>query len=208
MRDPVYGQIVPPVRVVETDRAALERDGLVTALTLEEILPLPTAPDGAPATVCDRMRLLEAQATSGEALVPRAGEETLESGIVGRDGADECNVVLQRRATGLLPQQVPFALAPERAPDAVRTVVIAVPTGERATRWAADAGQSRRATTKSRSRRSSTRCAACRKARLRRPAAGYDSSRRARRARLRCSRTITATSKIPQVTASSAMLRC
>jgi len=40
------------------------------------------------------------------------------------------------------------------------------------------------------------------------PAAGYDSSRRARRARLRCSRTITATSKIPQVTASSAMLRC
>lgn len=130
VRDPVYGQIVPPVRVVETDRAALERDGLVTALTLEEILPLPTAPDGAPATVCDRMRLLEAQATSGEALVPRAGEETLESGIVGRDGADECNVVLQRRATGLLPQQVPFALAPERAPDAVRTVVIAVPTGE------------------------------------------------------------------------------
>jgi len=56
------------------------------------------APGVAAEKKSDAKRLLEAQATSGEALVPRAGEETLESGIVGRDGADECNVVLQRRA--------------------------------------------------------------------------------------------------------------
>jgi|GEM_PF-2234086 len=129
-RDPVYGQIVPPLRLVETDRDALARDGMVAALTLEEILPLPAPADGAPATICDRMRLLEEQARSGEALAPRPGEETLDTTFSGRDGADECTVSLQRRATGLPPQQVPFPLAIDRAPDAVRTVVIAVPAGE------------------------------------------------------------------------------
>jgi hypothetical protein len=130
VRDPVYGEIVPPLRVVETDPDALERDGLVTALTLEEIVPLPALEDDTPATVCDRMRLLEEQARSGEALAPRPGEETLESRVVERGGADGCAVLIQRRATGLTPQQVPFALAPDRAPDAVRSVVFAVPTSE------------------------------------------------------------------------------
>ena len=130
VRDPVYGQIVPPVRIVETDRDALERDGIVTTLTLEEIVPLPDPADGAPASICDRMRLLEEQARSGDALTPRPGEETLESAVVARGGADDCALTLQRRAAGLLPQQVPFPLTLDRAPDAVRSVVIAVPTGE------------------------------------------------------------------------------
>lgn len=132
VRDPVYGTIMPLVRIVETDSGALRAGGMIAALTLHEILPLPAAASGEPDTVCARMRSVEAQfIASGGLGEAAAGGQVLDTALTVRSAPDDCVFAVQRRYSDLLPEQVPLALAPDSAPDATREVVIAVPVSAR-----------------------------------------------------------------------------
>lgn len=135
-RDPVYGGVAPNIRLVETDPAALERDGMVAALTLQEILPLPAAQEGEELTVCNRMRTLAQTAQADGSAASVQDNELIEARLIERDPPEDCVFYIHRRATNRLPQQITFPLSPEQAPDAMRAVSIMVPVGaERYAVW-------------------------------------------------------------------------
>lgn len=135
VRDPAYGTIMPVVRLVETGEGALESGGMVPALTLYEIVPLPTAPEGEPDTVCARMRALETQfAASGGFGVAVSGGQVVETTLDMRATYGDCVFAVERRYANLRSDQVPLALSAEVAPDATREIVIAVPVAD--TRYA------------------------------------------------------------------------
>ena len=128
VRDPVYGKLLPPVRLVETDPDLLREYGVVTALTLSEILPLPEG-----ATVCDRMRQVEQQYAAADSL---PGAELVEASLAVRDEPGDCVFVAQRRFTGQAPYQIMFPVSLDMAPDAERSILLAVPAGaERYAVW-------------------------------------------------------------------------
>lgn len=130
MRDPVYGTILPPARLVETDPETLDRYGVITALTLQEIVPLPDVPDRPGASVCDRMRLLEDQLVARGGLNSTADSEVTASGIGRRGDIGDCVLYVQRRTTA----SPPFAL--DDTPGPARVVTLAVPVGrERYALW-------------------------------------------------------------------------
>lgn len=130
VRDPVYGTIMPLVRIVETGHDALREGGMVAALTLHEIVPLPDPTPGEPGTICGRMRILEAQfLASGGLAEASTGGQVLDTALIARSDPDDCVFAVQRRYSDLRAEQVPLALAPDSAPDATREVVIAVPVG-------------------------------------------------------------------------------
>ncbi|MBN1200736.1 MAG: hypothetical protein JXJ20_02655 [Anaerolineae bacterium] len=126
-RDPTYGAVLPNVRLVETDADTLDRDGMVAALTLQEILPLPDAPASQAAGICERLRTLEEQLTANGSLASVPDNEVIESALVTRADLDDCVFTIHRRYTNQQPYQVVFALSPERAPDATRSVTLMVP---------------------------------------------------------------------------------
>lgn len=130
VRDPAYGRIMPPVHLVETDTARITSQGMVTTLTLHEIVPLPEPPADQPDTVCGRMRTLETQfAASGGFSAVVSGSQVLDTSLVVRDDPDDCVSTVGRRYTDQRPDQVPSAISAGSAPSATREVVIAVPVG-------------------------------------------------------------------------------
>ncbi len=136
VRDPVYGGMIPKPRLVETDAARLRADGMVAALTLDEITRLPDAPTGRPNTPCERLAALEARFRATEQIATLPNSEIVETRLVGGAGADDCVFMAHRRYTNQAPHQVAFALAPENAPTATREIVFAVPVGaERYASW-------------------------------------------------------------------------
>ena len=136
VRDPVYGGLIPQPRLVETDAARLRADGMVAALTLDEIIPLPPASPGRPNTACERLAALEARFRADENLATLPNSEIVETRLVSGEGADDCVFVAHRRYTNQAPHQIPFALSPESAPTATREIVFAVPVGtERYASW-------------------------------------------------------------------------
>lgn len=130
IRDPVYGEMKPRIHLVETDAAQLRDDGMVAALSLHEILPLPAAPDEADASVCARMRLLKTQFDNSGALTATPDAEVLEARVVERGGPNNCVFAVERRFTNQRPDQVAFLLPGTNMPTSTRVVVIAVPVGE------------------------------------------------------------------------------
>jgi hypothetical protein len=123
-RDPVYGGVQPPARLVNTDQEALAREGVVATLALHAIKPLPEVEAGEEPTVCNRMVALqhdlEGSLASGES------QQTLASGVIERDLPDDCVFFMQTRTNPAGGQDV-FLVGPE--PDTVRSVAVAVPVG-------------------------------------------------------------------------------
>ena len=130
VRDPVYGGMIPQPRLVETNVDRLRADGMVAALTLDEIVRLPDAPVGRPNTPCERLAALEARFIASENIAALPNSEIVETRLVRGVGTDDCVFMAQRRYTNQAPHQVAFALAPESAPSATREVVFAVPVDE------------------------------------------------------------------------------
>ena len=136
VRDPVYGGMIPQPRLVETDAGRLRTDGMVAALTLDAITPLPPAPTGRPNTACERLAALEARILANENLATLPNSEIVETRLVSGEGPNDCVFMVHRRYTHQAPHQVAFALSPENAPTATREVVFAVPVGtERYASW-------------------------------------------------------------------------
>ncbi len=135
-RDPVYGVMLPQPRLVETDIARLTQSGVVTTLTLSEIVPLPDLTDGQSGDLCARMQLLQAQFQADNELATQPGNTLLKAELVTRGNLGDCAYWIERRYTGQNPSQVPFPVTIDRAPDTIRTVLIAVPVGtERYALW-------------------------------------------------------------------------
>jgi hypothetical protein len=133
IRDPVYGDLLPPVRLVETDEKRLTPGGMVAALTLQKIVPLPDPPDGAAADVCAAMRLLEQQ-LQAQAIPPNT--TVVETVLAARNDLGDCIYAYHFRITDLQPPQVIFPLALDTAPDTLRVITLAVPVGtERYAQW-------------------------------------------------------------------------
>ncbi|RPJ02065.1 MAG: hypothetical protein EHM39_02410, partial [Chloroflexi bacterium] len=137
VRNPVYGDILPPVRLVETDEERLAADGMVAALTLLEIDAFPDPPSGETAAdVCSHMRLLEAYfQTGGDAGVTTGGEE-IDSMVAARNGLGDCIYSVHRRFPTPAAESVPLRLRPGSASLAYREITLAVPVGaERYALW-------------------------------------------------------------------------
>jgi len=128
-RDPVYGQMIPSARVVDTDDSRLRAYGVVTALSLDEIKAFPAAVLSQMPEVCDRMRVIQ-----DDYSVDSAGVSVMDSRIVTRAGEAGCALVVERAISD--PTKIIFPVSPALAPDSMREVVIAVPVGgERYALW-------------------------------------------------------------------------
>lgn len=122
VRDPVYGTMLPPVSLVETDADRLAGQGMIAALTLREIMPLPKEPAG---SVCERLDRVRSQFESEAS----GRGEVIESRVVERRAPDDCIVILDRRFLDLSPQEIPYPVPGSAAPDAIREIKLAVPVG-------------------------------------------------------------------------------
>jgi hypothetical protein len=132
-RDPVYGEISPPVRLVETDVTRLEQGGMVAALTLLEIVPYPQ-PGEAAADACARMRLLEQYFKTTGALAMQPDSAIVDTALTERPDQGDCIYAVHRRYTNQT--QVAFSLSADRVPSATREITLAVPVGiERYALW-------------------------------------------------------------------------
>lgn len=134
VRDPVYGDVLPPVRLVETDDERLRASGLIGALTLQKIVPFPAAPPdaSAPEDVCARMRLLEQAYKANGALAAQPDSSLVETILAARKDLGDCIYVIHRRYTNQT--QPPFPLDP--AVSTTREILLAVPVGaERYALW-------------------------------------------------------------------------
>jgi hypothetical protein len=132
VRDPVYGTIMPPVRLVETDPDWLDEANMVAALTLAQIVPFAKEPEGSTATVCDRVE------RAGERfdLGTEPGAEVLSARLVRRDPPADCAYVIDRRITDQPAPEVAYPLTIDRAPTTTRAIVLLVPVGtERYAVW-------------------------------------------------------------------------
>ncbi len=133
-RNPVYGSVLPQVRIVETDVTRLDAYGIVTALTLHEIVPLPDPAPGEADDVCVRMQLLARDLQASGALAAQPNTALEGNGLETRD--DDCAYWIHRRLTNLAPHEVPFPVTIAHAPDVLREVIIYVPVGtERYAVW-------------------------------------------------------------------------
>jgi hypothetical protein len=134
VRDPVYGDVLPPVRLVETDEDRLRASGMIAALTLQKIVPYPAAPPdaSAPDDACSRMRLVEQAYKANGALAAQPDSALIETMLAARKDLGDCIYVIHRRYTNQT--QPPFALDP--AVTATREILLAVPVGaERYALW-------------------------------------------------------------------------
>lgn len=136
VRDPAYGTLWPLAHIIETDADRLRQGGLAGALTLHEIVPLPVPPAGTDTSICARMRLLEAQAQTEQALIHTPGGALLETYVVRRAGPGDCATWVHRRFGGLPPNQAIFVVPGMVPPAGTREILVAVPVGaERAAIW-------------------------------------------------------------------------
>jgi hypothetical protein len=134
VRDPVYGDVLPPVRLVETDEDRLRASGMIGTLTLQKIVPFPTAPAdaSAPDDVCTQMRLLEQAFKANGGLAAQPNSAIVETILAARKDLGDCIYVIHRRYTNQT--NLPFALDP--AVSATRQILLAVPVGaERYALW-------------------------------------------------------------------------
>jgi hypothetical protein len=129
VRDPVYGDVLPPVRLVETDADRLKASGMVAALTLQEIVPFPAPPPGETAPdSCARMRLLEQYFKSSGALAAKPDSAIVDTMLAARKDLGDCIYVIHRRYTNQT--TVPFSLGADGVPPATREILLAVPVGD------------------------------------------------------------------------------
>ncbi len=137
VRNPVYGDILPPVRLVETDDERLAADGMVAALTLLDIDPFPEPPSGETAAdVCARMRLLEQYFQTGGDTGVRTGGEAIETMLAARNDLGDCIYAIHRRYPTPAADAVPNRLQPGGAAPAYREIMLAIPVGaERYALW-------------------------------------------------------------------------
>ncbi len=133
VRDPVYGDVLPSVRLVETDEDRLRASGLIGTLALQKIVPFPAAPPDTPATdVCARMRLLEQAFKSSGELAAQPDSAIIDTMLAARKDLGDCIYVIHRRYTNQT--QPPFPLDP--AVNTTREILLAVPVGtERYALW-------------------------------------------------------------------------
>jgi hypothetical protein len=134
VRDPVYGDVLPPVRLVETDEDRLRASGLIGMLTLQKIVPYPTAPAdaSAPEDACTQMRKVEQAFKANGGLAAQPDSAVVETMLAARKALGDCIYVIHRRYTNQT--QLPFPLDP--ALTATREILVAVPVGaERYALW-------------------------------------------------------------------------
>ncbi len=133
VRDPVYGDVLPSVRLVETDEDRLRASGLIGTLALQKIVPFPAAPPDTPAAdVCARMRLLEQSFKSSGELAAQPDSAIIDTMLAARKDLGDCIYVIHRRYTNQT--QPPFPLDP--AVNTTREILLAVPVGaERYALW-------------------------------------------------------------------------
>jgi hypothetical protein len=127
--DPFSGRMVPPVRVIETDEQSLNESGVIPTLTLREIMPFPSPPQGTAADACARMRLVEDQFRAGGNLASQADMMVVEENVIARQDQRDCVFRLHRRYLHRVPPQTAVPLAAERMPDTTREITLAVPVG-------------------------------------------------------------------------------
>ena len=130
VRDPVYGQVIPNVRLVETDVDLLGRHNMVTALTLHEIVPFPTPPEGATGDVCGRVRAVEAAFRADGALATQPDSALVASDVIERADLGDCAFFVHRRYTNQPAHEVSFPVTIDRAPTVTREITLVVPVGE------------------------------------------------------------------------------
>jgi hypothetical protein len=127
--DPFSGRMLPPIRVVETDEKLLNESAVVPALTLREIMPFPSPPQGTAADACARMRLVEDQFRAGGNLTSQADMTVIEEKVIARKDQRDCVFRLHRRYLHGVPPQTAVPLTAERMPDTTREITLAVPVG-------------------------------------------------------------------------------
>jgi hypothetical protein len=127
--DPFSGRMLPPIRVVETDEKSLNESAVVPALTLREIMPFPSPPQGTAADACARMRLVEDQFRAGGNLTSQADMAVIEEKVIARKDQRDCVFRLHRRYLHGVPPQTAVPLTAERMPDTTREITLAVPVG-------------------------------------------------------------------------------
>jgi hypothetical protein len=137
VRNPVYGDVLPPVHIVETDPDRLDASSMITTLTLTEISPFPGTAAAAPASdtpeACAHMRTLESAYQSGDPSntlsLPPGGEPVPDASttLAARTDLDDCIFAIQRRYP--VPASFTPPTLPGQMPQALRLVWIAVPAG-------------------------------------------------------------------------------
>jgi hypothetical protein len=127
VRDPVYGDMLPAVRLVETDAELVADHGMVAALTLHAIVPYPASASGQ--DTCGQMRALEADLRDHGGLESAPNRTLVDERVIQRSEHDDCAWIVHWRLTNQASHQVPFPLSMARAPSAIREVRIAVPVG-------------------------------------------------------------------------------
>ncbi|MCD4685521.1 MAG: hypothetical protein K8S97_06260 [Anaerolineae bacterium] len=130
IRDPVYGEMRQRIHLVETDTAQLRDNGMVAALSLHEILPLPDPPPGTDTSACARMRLLETQFAASGTFAVSPDVEVVDTTLAVREGLGDCVFAVERRFTNQRADQVLFPLPGADVPTSTRAVVIAVPVAQ------------------------------------------------------------------------------
>jgi hypothetical protein len=134
VRDPVYGDVLPPVRLVETDEDRLRASGMIGTLTLQKIVPYPSAPADAstPDDACTRMRLVEQDFRANGGLATQPDSTIVDTMLAARKDLGDCIYVIHRRYANQT--QLPFQL--DSSIMATREILLAVPVGaERYALW-------------------------------------------------------------------------
>jgi hypothetical protein len=140
VRNPVYGDMLPPVHLVETDPDQLIASSMIAALTLTEISPFPgelatDLPNNTP-DICARMRALERAYQTGELALPPGGEPLPDNSttLAARGDQNDCIFAIHRRYT--IPASFTPPTLPGQMPQTVRLIWIAVPVeAERYAVW-------------------------------------------------------------------------
>ena len=128
--DPFSGRMVPLIRVVETDERALKSGGVIPALTLREIMPFPSPPQGTTAAdACGRMRLVEDQFRAGGNLTSQPDMAVVEEQVITRQDRGDCVFRLHRRYLHQVLPQTIVLLPGQPLPDITREITLAVPVG-------------------------------------------------------------------------------
>jgi hypothetical protein len=134
VRDPVYGDVLPPIRLVETDEGRLRASGMIGTLTLQKIIPYSNTPVEAntPEDPCVQMRLVEQDFKANGGLAAQPDSTVVDTMLAARKDLGDCIYVIHRRYTNQT--QIPFSLDP--AVTATREILLAVPVGaERYALW-------------------------------------------------------------------------
>ena len=135
VRNPVYGEMMPPIHIVETDPDQLAANRMIATLSLTDIAPFPGATTAEP-ELCTHMRVLENAYQTGALALPPGGEPLATNGttLAARGDRNDCIFALQRRYP--IPASFTPPTLPGQMPQAVRLIWVAVPVGtERYAAW-------------------------------------------------------------------------